>query len=180
MKALYLAMRVKISRANVLGRWISNTHWDNPSQCRLEQVAESRDKHENKMMKVMIAKHREKMEETAGAWFLCLLSSFAYRFLLWKYRSPFPHIRSGDAISERCTRPLTGSKWTLVRIILVFNHCGWRLMSHVFSPLCFLLEKVILGIFGPELVHPKRLPLIQKRDVWQSRGDDLQVQDIMW
>lgn len=35
-------------------------------------------------------------------------------------------------------------------------------------------EKVILGIFGPELVYPKRLPLIQKRDVWQSRGDDLQ------
>ncbi|KAI5167799.1 Disintegrin And Metalloproteinase Domain-Containing Protein 7 [Manis pentadactyla] len=35
-------------------------------------------------------------------------------------------------------------------------------------------EKVILGISGPPLVYPKRLPLIQKRDVWQSRGDDLQ------
>ncbi|KAK2494068.1 hypothetical protein MC885_007806 [Smutsia gigantea] len=48
------------------------------------------------------------------------------------------------------------------------------LTSRVFSPLCFLSEKTILGISGPELVYPKRLPLIQKRDVWHTRGDDRQ------
>uniref|UniRef100_A0A8C6FHY1 ADAM metallopeptidase domain 7 n=1 Tax=Moschus moschiferus TaxID=68415 RepID=A0A8C6FHY1_MOSMO len=47
--------------------------------------------------------------------------------------------------------------------------------------LCFMIllifqvkEKVILGVEGQELVHPKRLPLIQKRDVWHIHEDDIQ------
>ncbi|XP_057576625.1 disintegrin and metalloproteinase domain-containing protein 7 [Hippopotamus amphibius kiboko] len=33
-------------------------------------------------------------------------------------------------------------------------------------------EKVILGVEGQELVYPKRLPLIQKRDIWHTHEDD--------
>nr|XP_044622780.1 disintegrin and metalloproteinase domain-containing protein 7 [Equus asinus] len=35
-------------------------------------------------------------------------------------------------------------------------------------------EKVILGVEGQELVYPKRLPVIQKRDVWHSHDYDIQ------
>lgn len=49
------------------------------------------------------------------------------------------------------------------------------LVPDVFSPLCFLLEKVILGVEGQELVYPKRLPLMQKRDVWHIHDYDIQV-----
>ncbi|KAB1255897.1 Disintegrin and metalloproteinase domain-containing protein 7 [Camelus dromedarius] len=47
-------------------------------------------------------------------------------------------------------------------------------MPDVFSLLCFLLEKVILGVEGQQLVYPKRLPLIQKRDVWHTHDVDIQ------
>ncbi|XP_006194073.1 disintegrin and metalloproteinase domain-containing protein 7 [Camelus ferus] len=35
-------------------------------------------------------------------------------------------------------------------------------------------EKVILGVEGQQLVYPKRLPLIQKRDVWHTHDVDIQ------
>uniref|UniRef100_A0ABI7ZLK6 ADAM metallopeptidase domain 7 n=1 Tax=Felis catus TaxID=9685 RepID=A0ABI7ZLK6_FELCA len=35
-------------------------------------------------------------------------------------------------------------------------------------------EKVILGVEGQELVYPKRLPLMQKRDVWHIHDYDIQ------
>ncbi|XP_068410134.1 disintegrin and metalloproteinase domain-containing protein 7 [Eschrichtius robustus] len=35
-------------------------------------------------------------------------------------------------------------------------------------------EKVILGVEGQELVYPKRLPLIQERDIWHTHEDDIQ------
>ncbi|XP_014645326.1 PREDICTED: disintegrin and metalloproteinase domain-containing protein 7 [Ceratotherium simum simum] len=35
-------------------------------------------------------------------------------------------------------------------------------------------EKVILGVEGQELVYPKRLPVIQKRDVWHTHDYDIQ------
>ncbi|KAF6305668.1 ADAM metallopeptidase domain 7 [Rhinolophus ferrumequinum] len=35
-------------------------------------------------------------------------------------------------------------------------------------------EKIILGVEGQELVYPKRLPLIQKRDVWHTHDYDTQ------
>lgn len=49
------------------------------------------------------------------------------------------------------------------------------LIPVVFSPLCFLSEKVIFGVKGQELVYPKKLPLIQKRNVWHIHEDDIQV-----
>lgn len=69
-----------------------------------------------------------------------------------------------------------------MRIILLSNYHGGMLMSNISPPfpdpaphLCSLLEKVILGVEGQELVHPKRLPLIQKRNVWHIHEDDIQV-----
>uniref|UniRef100_A0A4X1VDF6 Peptidase M12B propeptide domain-containing protein n=1 Tax=Sus scrofa TaxID=9823 RepID=A0A4X1VDF6_PIG len=35
-------------------------------------------------------------------------------------------------------------------------------------------EKVIFGVKGQELVYPKKLPLIQKRNVWHIHEDDIQ------
>uniref|UniRef100_A0A8C5YB20 ADAM metallopeptidase domain 7 n=1 Tax=Microcebus murinus TaxID=30608 RepID=A0A8C5YB20_MICMU len=35
-------------------------------------------------------------------------------------------------------------------------------------------EKIILGVQGQELVRPKKLPLIHKRDVGHTHGDDIQ------
>ncbi|XP_072808746.1 disintegrin and metalloproteinase domain-containing protein 7 isoform X1 [Vicugna pacos] len=35
-------------------------------------------------------------------------------------------------------------------------------------------EKIILGVEGQQLVYPKRLPLIQKRDVWHTHDVDIQ------
>uniref|UniRef100_A0A8C3YKH1 ADAM metallopeptidase domain 7 n=1 Tax=Catagonus wagneri TaxID=51154 RepID=A0A8C3YKH1_9CETA len=35
-------------------------------------------------------------------------------------------------------------------------------------------EEVIFGVQGQELVHPKKLPLIQKRNVWHVPEDDIQ------
>lgn len=43
-------------------------------------------------------------------------------------------------------------------------------------PLCFLVEKVILGVEGQQLVHPKKLPLMQKRDTGHTHDDDIEVQ----
>ncbi|XP_066897177.1 disintegrin and metalloproteinase domain-containing protein 7 [Kogia breviceps] len=37
-------------------------------------------------------------------------------------------------------------------------------------------EKVILEVKGQEMVYPKRLPLIQKQDIWHTHEDDIQVQ----
>ena len=67
-----------------------------------------------------------------------------------------------------------------MRIILLSNYHGSMLMSNISPPplaprLYSLLEKVILGVEGQELVHPKWLPLIQKRDVWHIHEDDIQV-----
>ncbi|XP_058406490.1 disintegrin and metalloproteinase domain-containing protein 7 [Diceros bicornis minor] len=35
-------------------------------------------------------------------------------------------------------------------------------------------EKIILGVEGQELVYPKRLPVIQRRDVWHTHDYDIQ------
>lgn len=59
-----------------------------------------------------------------------------------------------------------------MRIILLSNYHGGMLMSNISPPsltrlphLCSLLVCHPLGVEGQELVHPKRLPLIQKRNV---------------
>nr|KAF6400232.1 ADAM metallopeptidase domain 7 [Rousettus aegyptiacus] len=37
-----------------------------------------------------------------------------------------------------------------------------------------ITEKVILGVEGQELVYPKKLPVVQKRDVWHTHDYDTQ------
>jgi disintegrin and metalloproteinase domain-containing protein 7 len=37
------------------------------------------------------------------------------------------------------------------------------------------LEKIILGVEGQELIHPKRLPLIHKRDLGYTHDFDIPV-----
>ncbi|KAM9622472.1 disintegrin and metalloproteinase domain-containing protein 7 [Trichechus inunguis] len=48
------------------------------------------------------------------------------------------------------------------------------LMPTVFSFLFFLLEKTILGVKGQELVYPKKLPMIHKRDLGHTHDPDIQ------
>ena len=54
-----------------------------------------------------------------------------------------------------------------------------KYIPHPHYHLCSLSEKVILGVEGQELVHPKRLPLMQKRDVWHIHEDDIQVRALI-
>lgn len=47
--------------------------------------------------------------------------------------------------------------------------------DYIFSLKHFLLEKVIIGVEGQEVVYPKKLPLMQKREVWHIHDYDIQV-----
>lgn len=72
----------------------------------------------------------------------------------------------------------TAASWeqvNSVRIILIQSLCV-NANAGCISPLKhFLSEKIILGVEGQEVVYPKRLPLMQKRDVWHIHDYDIPV-----
>ncbi|KAB0373382.1 hypothetical protein FD755_015041 [Muntiacus reevesi] len=79
--------------------------------------------------------------------------------------------------------PLCGSKDQELCTSFLKHMCPSLPESFRMLPgsLCFMIllifqikEEVILGVEGQELVHPKRLPLMQKRDVWHIHEDDVQ------
>lgn len=61
------------------------------------------------------------------------------------------------------------------RITLIQSLCVNANAECIFPLKHFLSEEIILGVEGQEVVYPKRLPLMQKRDAWHIHDYDKQV-----
>lgn len=106
---------------------------------------------------------------------LCLCppsSSVAYVSLICKYPSQLPPITN----QRRC-ECMTASWKHMNQMCINPFVTHWRAgcdNTWIFL-LRFLLEKVIVGVEGQQLVRPKKLPLIRKRDLEHTHDSDMPV-----